>query len=41
MASDMKVVIAAAAKKLLIEKGGKKLAVADLVDASQITRQAF
>ena len=41
MASDMKEVIAAAAKKLLIEKGVKKLTVADLVDACQITRQAF
>lgn len=41
MASDMKEVIATAAKKLLIEKGVKKLTVTDLVDACQITRQAF
>ncbi len=41
MARDMKEVIAMAAKKLLIEKGVKKLTVKDIVEECQITRQAF
>ena len=41
MASDMKEAIAAAAKKLLMEKEVKKLTVKDIVEECRITRQAF
>ena len=41
MAIDMKVEIAEAARKLLMEKKVKKLTVKDIVDECHITRQAF
>ncbi len=41
MPVDMKVEIAKAARKLLLEKGVKKLTVKDIVEECQITRQAF
>ena len=41
MAADMKDNIAQAAKKLLLQKGTKKLTVKDLVEECHITRQAF
>ena len=41
MTQDMKKTIAAAAKKLILEKPNKKLTVKDIVDECQITRQTF
>ncbi len=41
MAADMKETIAKAAKALLLENGGSKLTVKDIVEKCQITRQAF
>ena len=41
MAMDMKETIAQAAKTLLMEEGVRKLTVKDIVEACQITRQAF
>ena len=41
MANDRKEVIAAAAKKLLMEKNLKKLTVKDIVEECRITRQTF
>lgn len=41
MTNDMKEKIAKAARKLLVEKSGKKLTVTDIVEECQITRQAF
>lgn len=38
---DMKEIIAAAARKLILEKKVKKLTVKDIVEECQITRQAF
>lgn len=41
MAADMKETIAQAAKRLLLERGVKKLTVKDLVEECRITRQTF
>lgn len=41
MPTDMKEIIAEAAKRLLMEKHVKKLTVKDIVEECQITRQAF
>ena len=41
MAVDMKETIAQAAKRLVVEKGVRKLTVKDLVEECHITRQAF
>lgn len=41
MAADMKETIAQTAKRLLVERGVKKLTVKDLVEECQITRQTF
>lgn len=41
MATDMKMAIAEAARRLLLEKNVKKLTVKDIVEECQITRQTF
>lgn len=41
MSEDMKVTIAQAARKLMLEKNVKRLTVTNIVEACQITRQTF